>query len=205
MNIIQTKGNSIFWWSVVQFIAERCFGHKKLQMKSISNLSNYQRKSLLRASSTILRLWPCSCCALLGWIPCMPGCGIAAADDAIHGHTHTEWPGRTADPATAYLCWEAPCCTGLLLLWEAHSFDILAVISDFLKSLSPLLSQLYYCQVLLAFCLDLILSLLPSSGPHFSVFWHTSRSVLMLSWSLKSGVEAALNLSRTSLRHLLYV
>lgn len=93
MNIIQTKGNSIFWWSVVQFIAERCFGHKKLQMKSISNLSNYQRKSLLRASSTILRLWPCSCCALLGWIPCMPGCGIAAADDAIHGHTHrVTWP-----------------------------------------------------------------------------------------------------------------
>lgn len=61
---IQAKGNGILGWSVVQLIAGGCFVNKKLQMKSISNLENYQKQSLLRARSAIMRLPPPTCHAL---------------------------------------------------------------------------------------------------------------------------------------------
>lgn len=96
----------------------------------------------------------------------MPGCGVAV-DDAIHGDTNTEpaLPPHICARAVRLCAAQSCCCIERLTL-----FDILAVISDFLQSLSPLLNQVYYCQVLLAFCLDLIVYFLPSSGPHFSMF-----------------------------------
>lgn len=117
-------------------------------------MTNYQKKNLLKVSSTIRRLRPPTCHSLLRvWVEPLPA-RMRHCWGWCNPWGHTlSWTANLVTTHTSVLMLWA---TKLLVHRELTLFDILAVISDFLQSLSPLLNQVYYCQVLLAFCLDLI-------------------------------------------------
>lgn len=110
-NTIKTKGNNVLGWSVVQFIAEGCFGYKEVWMGSISILAYYQKKSMLRATSTTVQwgynLPPVIYCQEFGSHQPPAGSVLTVDVAAVHWETYTA------------VCWTADLTSGtsVLMLW----------------------------------------------------------------------------------------